>query len=867
MLKLPKHLFYFVLIAGQVFAGEFYVATDGSDTNPGTLEQPFVTIQKAASRMVPGDRCIIRGGLYRETVRPLLSGLPGNPLRFEAFEDEKVFITGLDRIPSTKWRQHSGSIYQADMTSPGDVTQVFIDDQRMEIARFPNNTSENLMNPVWGIAGGAVAVNPPLLSRISDASLSTAPDFTNAKLWILAGRKWVAFSSRIESHNGSAISFLYSEATNDAYEPRAGSNYYVYGVLDCLDSDKEWFYDSDQERLYFQAPGGVNPAGLNVQARTRTWGFDLTGKDYIEIKNIHFFAAGVNMTGSNVCVIEGTRIYYSVPFFDADGWATTEYPQNSKYAAIKMTGRGCTVKNFEIAYSWGDGVVTAGNNHVVENGLIHDTNWICNDSAPIHTSGSGHVLRNNTIHRVARTGIVHRKSAALEIAFNEIFDCGLLTTDLGATYCYQTDGGGTVIHHNWVHDVVSKAHTAGIYLDNGSSNFLVHHNVVWNTDDHGIQTNLPASGHEIYNNTIWNCAQSMGGSGGELFDQTVYNNLSNSAAWMGTDVQQNLAVDDPGFVDAGSNDFRLRSDSPARDDYVLSPALLNGDFENDVSGWWASDCELFSVNDPVYSGSSAALVSERKHYWGGPRQNIAEVIRENGPGLYKISAWVKRSEGAAQAYLRFKLVDDSGESYPGTQKRMTAELWTEISISHRFVSTDILKEAWFELMTTESDIVDFYVDNCSITVPESSGSTQQRGGIFVAGINDDVTDGKVDAGAYEYGGSSADWRAGSSTEPMNPLLPTSEDSVSQPVSFALHQNFPNPFNPNTTIRFSLPNDSDIQLQVFDVSGRLVQTLFSGIHPAGDHTLQFEGSGLPSGIYVMKLSSNDSSVVRKMALIK
>ncbi|MDB6016307.1 MAG: Polysaccharide lyase, family, partial [Pedosphaera sp.] len=58
---------------------QFYVATNGVDTNAGTLAQPFLTISKAASVMVAGDTCFIRGGTYRETVTPASSGSAGAP--------------------------------------------------------------------------------------------------------------------------------------------------------------------------------------------------------------------------------------------------------------------------------------------------------------------------------------------------------------------------------------------------------------------------------------------------------------------------------------------------------------------------------------------------------------------------------------------------------------------------------------------------------------------------------------------------------------------------------------------------------------------------------------------------------------------
>ncbi|MGB2867452.1 MAG: alpha-amylase family glycosyl hydrolase, partial [Bacteroidota bacterium] len=80
--------------------------------------------------------------------------------------------------------------------------------------------------------------------------------------------------------------------------------------------------------------------------------------------------------------------------------------------------------------------------------------------------------------------------------------------------------------------------------------------------------------------------------------------------------------------------------------------------------------------------------------------------------------------------------------------------------------------------------------------------------------------------------------------------PTSD--ISHPKSFALSQNYPNPFNPATTIRFQLPAAAFVSLKVYDMLGREVSTLVNGERPAGDYSVQWNGSGFSSGIYVMRM---------------
>jgi|GEM_PF-2971574 len=735
-----------------LFAADYYVAPTGSDANPGTLESPFATIQKAADVMQAGDVCYIRKGIYRETVKPAASGTMGSPIRFEAYENEEVTVTGTQRISESAWAAQDNGIYAADVSALGNVTQVFADWDRMEIARFPNNESHNLLSPTLGEADDADAVEKPALSELYDDQLDGAIDWTGADLWLLAGRQWVAFVTPVEAHNGNAVSFKAELGIGDAYIPEKGSRYFITGTLDALDAEGEWFYDEQEKMLYFKAPGNVDPSTLNVDVRIRSLGFNLTNRKHIQVDGITFFAANVTMERAGDCLLTRSRVFYPVAYYDADAWSTTETPQNSRGAGVRLGGENNTVSDCEIAYSWGDGVTIYGQANRLENCLVHDVCWACADAAAVHTSGRDHVILHNSLYNAARSGLVHRKSKALEIGYNEIYDCGLICTDLGATYCWNTDGEGTIIHHNFVHHVRTSAHTAGIYLDNNSRDFLVHHNVVWKTDDIGIQTNLDAHDHQIYNNTIWDCASAMGGGGGnnQLVNQVVYNNLSNSSSWFGTDVQHNLAIADPKFVDEENGDFRLQKDSPARDDYVIPVRLMNGGFENGTGGWNGGGAEIRTVTEPVHSGKYACQSYNRDRYWEGLRQSITDILKRHGEGYYKLVAWVKLPEGAdpVTAYLRMKIVDDTGDDYPGIQKRVTADEWTKLTMGTNMSWQGEVQEAVYELMTTNDDnLTDFYIDDCAVIAPEGSGGTGETGGILIPGITDDVTDGKPDAGA------------------------------------------------------------------------------------------------------------------------
>ena len=94
-----------------------------------------------------------------------------------------------------------------------------------------------------------------------------------------------------------------------------------------------------------------------------------------------------------------------------------------------------------------------------------------------------------------------------------------------------------------------------------------------------------------------------------------------------------------------------------------------------------------------------------------------------------------------------------------------------------------------------------------------------------------------------------------------------EDSKSAPLAFELGQNYPNPFNPTTEIRFVLPVGSMVTLKVYDTLGREDATLINEPRSAGRQQVSFDANGLPSGVYLYRLTANDFTEARKMVIMR
>ena len=93
-----------------------------------------------------------------------------------------------------------------------------------------------------------------------------------------------------------------------------------------------------------------------------------------------------------------------------------------------------------------------------------------------------------------------------------------------------------------------------------------------------------------------------------------------------------------------------------------------------------------------------------------------------------------------------------------------------------------------------------------------------------------------------------------------------------PTDYSLSQNYPNPFNPSTTISFSLPSDNHTILNIYDISGKLINTLLDKNMKTGYHNISWDGKDfygheVSTGAYVYTLSTNDVSLSGKMILLK
>lgn len=616
---IPSNRLYPAPAGPGALAPNLYVAPTGSDTGPGTLAQPFRTVQRCASVAVAGQTCLLRAGTYRETVRPALSGTLASPLRFVGYPGEVATLSGA--TPVTGWQLHQGSIYKASVTLPVNgysdtgffANQVFVNGAMQWEARWPNPTATStLFKPP--LAGGYVnSLNGSSLDAVvTNAGIPALPEgWAGATVW---ANEW--YTSRTgtvtDGGAGSLTARMHAPYTRNAYW------FYLTGKLGLLDVAGEWHYDGTAQLLYLWAPGGGVPQG--VEAKVRNLAFDLTSRSYIHVKDVSLFAATLTSSADTTgIVLDGVTAKYVSHHVTLPPLPTSAQAPGSDNAlvlashahdtGVQLRGTGHVLKNSEVAFSAGNVVLLEGSGHLVENNLIHDGDYASTYAAPLRINGNGHRILRNTLFNAGRSAIEvdwHTNGFSFknaEIAYNDISRFGALSSDLGGLYiCCFTDMTGTRIHHNSVHDPYGYSFhwdAAGIYTDNWSYNSTIHHNIVWN-----IRTNRPKSlkvasnpdraGLErVYNNVLLAPVNLPTGTLGD-----IRNNIFRATpAFTGTGVSHNLFSDtDPLFVNAAGGDFRLATGSPAVDTGAVLPPFTDGftgtapdigAFESGLPAWTA----------------------------------------------------------------------------------------------------------------------------------------------------------------------------------------------------------------------------------------------------------------------------------------
>lgn len=585
MKKQLKLILLICLVSTVSFAQKtVYVDTDGSDSNNGSITSPYKTFAKAVSVMTAGDTCIIREGVYEQQLIVSKNGNANNYLTFKAAEGENVQIRATSKING--WESHSGNIYKAtvNMSIPSRFRTIYHNENYMDLARWPNNSDNDRWTvdcaPVTGgdgthfqVAGGIPNID------WSDGGI----------VYYLGSHSGTSWIRPVTSNTTTRISYPEVDIENDwpftnhnptriegSPDNRRGQ-LFLFNKLEALDHDREWYYDESTNTLYFQAEGGTKPENGSVEYANYQYAIRLQG-DYIKLEGINVFGGSIFIENrADYNQILNCTVVHGVEGHDDIENRGAQVGEGSMQVLGDFTLiKGCTINHSSVS-----GINIAGwaaDDCTIEGNTISNIDYVGIHASPIRTSGDRTKILKNTIFNAGRDGM-YVSGVNCEIAYNDVSYSQKINSDSGIFYTVGNNSDkNTEIHHNWFHNATAPSYShnpdkpakaAGIYLDNNSKGYLVHHNVVWNVSWTGYQVNWNNERLNFYHNSVWNSWGAMDSwvNGREQSDNKIYNNYASSGDWhMGNgssefDIRNSPIFLESPFVDAENRNFMPRLDS------------------------------------------------------------------------------------------------------------------------------------------------------------------------------------------------------------------------------------------------------------------------------------------------------------------
>ncbi|MBD3420196.1 MAG: T9SS type A sorting domain-containing protein [Chitinivibrionales bacterium] len=621
-LRLPCICGIMAFSASLLSAATYYVATEGSNSNPGTRKQPFRTIQHAADRMQPGDVCAIRQGIYFEEVVPPRSGEPGRPIQFEAYPGEQVLVSCADTLSG--WTKHKGNIYKAPMDwdlGPGE-NQIYVNGDAMFEARWPslewpedkpgvtrtfsderdyveyiykndqqrpkgirpigpwrNLPVDNLLRPVVRattcydqISGKPINEWEGHLrvDKFNNVLYGKPDDYWNGVVYWGNGWWWshagiVTHSRDGDDGNGNPVTILHLHTDRLRW---CGNGVFI-GHLDFLNIEKEWALKDGT--LYFYPPGGKDPSQFTVMAKRRHRAFNLKNLSCIDVTGLHILGGSIHLDSANACVIDNCHFRHLSHYW-YHTWAEGGGPGsgvrsevNAGKRGILVTGNDNIIRNSSIYKSAANGIIVQGDRNLVENCAIYFCDYNNTYASSLYiTRGRDNIVKHCTLQHTGRsliTGGTHTK-----VLYNKLFDAMALSGDGGLIYTFGTGNYNFVLAYNWIKGCFGEPSTY-IYNDGCGYGQLYHHNV--------FMDNPPALGKfgplwyckaEFFNNTLLADVQTKSHSVADRWEEGfVAEGLKINTLLASRNENTQKPYVDWKFVDSAGGDFRLQANSPAVD--------------------------------------------------------------------------------------------------------------------------------------------------------------------------------------------------------------------------------------------------------------------------------------------------------------
>ena len=585
----------------------YYVApasSGGDNNNAGTLAAPFETLQYAVNQLTAGDILYIREGAYRETITIDEDGTSGNLITIQNYNNEVVTIDGTVDVTGT-WSSY-GSVsgaYQLSSYST-DITQLFVDDEPMVNARWPNAQFYDdsiFSHSTWAQGDEGDDANPNSVEgslQIDEDVFDPGSLDLNNSIGILNIGSFKTETVKITGHtqNGAAddvITYGYTGGTDADYGTTYKDKHHYYffeGKLDFLDTNNEWFHDKTNNILYLVTDNGLNPSttGRTIKAKTTDYRVTFNGANYITFKGINFFATTIDIQNSDNLSVEECNFYF--PSASKRMLGLTNGLGSTSVTSINGTSDNNTIKKCLFENAEGEALVIRGDNNTIENNYFHHIDWSASDlnglMVTIYCTGNSNTFTKNTIHTTGASATVLPGTAST-FSYNKVTNTGLLQSDGAVFQGTKNYVEGSNVHHNFIYDTEKYAFrydAPGGDASVAGSYGRMHHNIADNTNGLMIKGNNQIIAHNTVMNTINNRNDII----------ILSEDCSNTSTWLYNNLAKRIGSH------RSSQLFSLSNDSPMpiatigyiKDDNGTS-GNSNDDFwrtcqDNDVSNGWTA---------------------------------------------------------------------------------------------------------------------------------------------------------------------------------------------------------------------------------------------------------------------------------------